>query len=123
MVCRDCGLEQSIKEYQEDIEQLKEQWICEFLEEHRSEMEIKKRLDDERYLLVELGLDGQTYVYLYDKDQKTSFLGVKEDRFDLNTFWRGYKQSNNYCLPCELILWFKKRLALAKDYAPVEMGL
>ncbi len=86
-------------------------------------MEIKKRLEDERYLLIELVFNNQTYVYLYDKDQKTSFLGLKESELDLDTFWQRHKQNNNYCLPCELMLCFKKRLALAKDYAPVGMGL
>jgi len=30
VVCRDCGLEQPIRDYQEEIEAIKEKWICEF---------------------------------------------------------------------------------------------
>ena len=33
VVCRDCGLEQSIDDYKDQIEELKEKWVCELEDE------------------------------------------------------------------------------------------
>ncbi len=118
----DCGQEQSIEDYQEDIEELKEKWICDFLKDE-SKVTIKVHFEDKRYFLAEVDFKDQTYIYLYDKKQSSEMLGLKEGNLNLEALWQRHKREANFCLPCELMLNFNKRIITSEGFKPLEVGI
>ncbi len=86
-------------------------------------MEVKTCLRDERYTLVEFQAEGKSYVFLYDADQRSLFLGQETQAIDLTAFWEEHRRDETYCLPCEIMLCFEKRWVFAPDYPPVELGM
>jgi hypothetical protein len=49
-------------------------------------MEVKICLRDGRYILVGFQAEGNGYVFLYDADQRSLFLGQKAQTIDLVAF-------------------------------------
>ena len=86
-------------------------------------MQIDTQFQDIRYFLIEFHRNGLAYILLYDIDCHSLFIGQKETDIDLDTFWKRHQEDKNYCLPCELMLHFDKRLVLSPDYPPLELGL
>jgi hypothetical protein len=86
-------------------------------------MEVKTCLRDVRYVLVEFQAKRNGYVFLYDADQHSLFLGQETQTIDLVAFWQKHRLDKAYCLPCELMLCFEKRWMFAPDYPPVELGM
>jgi len=86
-------------------------------------MEVKTCLRDERYTLVEFQAEEKGYVFLYDADQHSLFLGQETQAIDLIAFWQKHQRDETYCLPCELMLCFEKRWALAPGYPAAELGI
>lgn len=86
-------------------------------------LQVSGCFEDDNYLLLEFLSNDDVYIFLYDKTQESAFLGIKEEPIEPKTFWERHRDDKNYCLPCELMLYFKKRLAIAKGYPPLEMGL
>ena len=85
-------------------------------------MKVVKRLEDDRYLLVEAILDGKTFIYLKDKVQKTESLGISEEKLSLEEMWKRHKSNSDYCLPCELLLLLNVKVITAKN-SVAELGL
>ena len=67
-------------------------------------MEVKTCLRDGHYTLVEFRAEGKGYVFLYDADQHSLFLGQETQAIDLIAFWQKHRRDETYCLPCELVL-------------------
>jgi hypothetical protein len=86
-------------------------------------MKVDIYFQDKRYLLVDFRQNSLDYILLYDANHHSLVFAQKENKIDLGTFWQQYQKDKNYCLPCELMLYFKKKLALAPDYAPLERGI
>ncbi len=86
-------------------------------------MEVKTCLRDRHYTLVEFQAEGKGYVFLYDADQRSLFLGQETQAIDLTAFWEEHRRDETYCLPCEIMLRFEKRWVFAPDYPPVELGM
>jgi hypothetical protein len=86
-------------------------------------MEVKTCLWDGRYTLVKFQVEGKGYVFLYDADQHSLFLGQETQAIDLVAFWEKHRRDETYCLPCEIMLRFEKRWVFAPGYPPVELGM
>ncbi|MDL1969575.1 MAG: hypothetical protein LWW94_01140 [Candidatus Desulfofervidaceae bacterium] len=86
-------------------------------------IQVSSHFEDKDYIVLEFAKDDMVYIFLYDKKQGSAFLGLREEPIELKELWEKHQQDRNYCLPCELMLCFKKRLALARKYPPLEMGL
>ena len=85
-------------------------------------MELKNRFEDERYLLISVFWDDSQFIYLKDKLQKTESLGIPSKPLDIEVFWKKHKELEDYCLPCELLLYFEKKVIVAKN-SVVEWGI
>jgi hypothetical protein len=85
-------------------------------------LELKNRFEDERYLLISASWDGNQFIYLKDKVQKTESLGIPSKPLDVETFWKKHKEGRDYCLPCELLLYFEKKVMVAEN-SVVEWGI
>ena len=84
--------------------------------------------DDEYALLgFRVGQDG--YVFLYDADQRSLFLGRETQPIDLLAFWEKHtdgghlQKSASYCISCELMLCFDERWIAVPGESPVELGI
>ena len=86
-------------------------------------MRIDTQFQDTRHFLIEFHKNGLAYILLYDADYPSLFIGQKEDDINLDTFWKRHQEDKDYCLSCELMLRFNKKLALAPNYPPLELGL
>lgn len=87
-----------------------------------SAFKLKSKFEDERYLLISGIWDGDNFIYLLDKAQDTESLGIPSEPLDLETFWNKHERNKNYCLPCELLLYFEKRVMVAEN-STLEWGL
>jgi len=86
-------------------------------------MEVKTCLRDGHYTLVEFRAEGKGYVFLYDADQHSLFLGQETQAVDLTDFWQKHLQDEAYCIPCELMLCFDKQWIFVPHDPPVELGI
>jgi hypothetical protein len=86
-------------------------------------MEVKTCLRDGRYILVEFQAEGKGYVFLYDADQHSLFLGRETQTIDFIAFWEKHQHDETYCLPCEIMLCFEERWMFAPDYPPVGLKM
>jgi len=58
---------------------------------------VKTHLQDDHYILAACRVDGTDYVFLYDADQRCSFLGRDEQAVDLAIFWERHLEDETYC--------------------------
>ena len=86
-------------------------------------MEVKTCLRDTRYALVRFGAKGKGYVFLYDADQHSLFLGQETQTIDLIALWQRHRWDKAYCLPCDPMLRFEKRWGEVPGYPSVELGI
>ena len=85
-------------------------------------MKVIRKLEDDRYLLIEAVVEDRTFVYLKDKKQKTESLGIPEEKVDLEEMWRRHVTVVDFCLPCELLLLLKQKVITAEN-SVAELGL
>ena len=83
---------------------------------------MKNRFEDERYLLISVFWDSTQFIYLRDKVQKTESLGIPSKSLDVEFFWRRHIENKDYCLPCELLLYFEKKVMIAEN-SVLEWGI
>ena len=86
-------------------------------------VQVETCLRDGRYVLVEFHAEGKGYVFLYDADQHSLFLGQETQAVDLISVWREHLRDKAYCLPCNLMLLFEKRWLDVPGYPSVELGI
>ncbi|TCK03338.1 hypothetical protein [Phorcysia thermohydrogeniphila] len=85
-------------------------------------MKVLRKLEDDRYLIVEAEVDNRIFIYLKDKQQKTESLGIPEKRVDLDKMWEKHRTEKDFCLPCELLLLLEQKVITAEN-SVAELGL
>ena len=85
-------------------------------------MEILRKLRDERYTLIEALWEGERFIYLCDREQRTESFGIVEGELPLLDIWKRHREDENYCLPCELLLHVEKKV-LRGENSVAEIGL
>lgn len=85
-------------------------------------MKVLRKFEDSRYTLVEAVWKGSRFIYLKDRKQKTESLGTVEKEPPLGKMWKKHLEVNNYCIPCELLLYLKHKVLKAEN-SIAELGL
>ncbi len=85
-------------------------------------MRVLRKFEDSRYTLVETLWKETRFIYLKDREQKTETLGTVEEELPLGEMWKKHTEINNYCLPCELLLYLKHKVLKAEN-STAELGL
>jgi hypothetical protein len=85
-------------------------------------LKVIRKLEDDRYLLIEAVVEDRIFIYLRDKKQKTESLGIPEGKVDLKEMWKKHTTDVDFCLPCELLLLLKQKVITAEN-SIAELGL
>ena len=85
-------------------------------------MRVKKRLNDDRYLLAEIEFEGRRLIYLRDRLQETESLGFLSGDLDVEELWKDHLTRSDFCLPCELLLHLDPKVIYSKE-SVAELGL
>jgi hypothetical protein len=78
---------------------------------------------DDKYTLAAFRLMEDRFVFLYDDDQRSLFLGQQTQAIDLLAFWEKHRENASYCIACELMLCFDERWIAVPGEPSVELGI
>lgn len=85
-------------------------------------MKLLQKFKDSRYLLLKVLWEGEIFLYLEDREQKTESLGRVGQDFDLSPYWEKHLKDKDFCLPCHILLLPKEKV-LKGEGAVAELGL
>jgi len=85
-------------------------------------IDLKNSFKDKKCFLVRFKKNNSFFIFLYDAEQDTIFLAQEEKEIDLSIFWDRHLKDKEYCLPCELMLYFDKKFIMVVDYPPLEIN-
>ncbi|MDQ7031136.1 MAG: hypothetical protein Q9M37_00245 [Desulfonauticus sp.] len=86
-------------------------------------IEVKEILKDSEYYIVVFIKDKKDYIFLYDAKQKVIFLTQDTKEEIIYNLWQKHLQDKDFCIPCEFMLQFDKKVILTSDYLPLEMNI
>jgi len=84
---------------------------------------VRHHFQDDGYVLVAFRLGKDGYVFLYDAEQRSLFLGQETRPVDLLAFWEKHRENTSYCIACELMLCFDERWIAVPGESPVDLGI
>ncbi len=85
-------------------------------------MKVLKEFKDGRFRLILFNWEGKEFLYLEDKEQGSESLCLVEGEVPLKELWEEYLKDKSFCLPCQLLLYFDKKV-LKYGNSVAELGL
>gem|GEM_PF-1048625 len=85
-------------------------------------MKVVREFRDSSYRVVEAEWEGNRFLYLEDFKEGTQSLCLLEKEVPLDFLWEKHKEDENFCLPCELLLFFERKVLKWRN-STAEMGL
>jgi hypothetical protein len=86
-------------------------------------VQVTHHLQDNKYTLAAFRLMEDRFVFLYNDDQRSLFLGQQTQAIDLLAFWEEHRENASYCIACELMLCFDERWIAVPGKPSVELGI
>jgi hypothetical protein len=86
-------------------------------------VQVTCHFQDNEYALTAFRVMEDDYIFLYDADQRSLFLGRETQAVDLPAFWQKHQENAAYCIVCELMLHFDARWIAVPGELPVELGI
>jgi hypothetical protein len=85
-------------------------------------LKLLQKFKDDRYFLVKVLWEGEVFLYLEDREQRTESLGRLTEDADLTPYWERHLREEGFCLPCEVLLLPAEKVVRGEG-AVAELGL